>query len=139
MIAAMDWKLSNRDARTSLKWVSFVAALWLMACVGTQDTFAVYSPVLKAVMNYNQLELSSLSGAKETGKGFGLLAGVFSFFVPLWVMLTVAIFESILGFGFLWLVISERIAPPPYKLVRCPLGQQIPVFNVLRNYCFCGI
>ncbi|CAM6088133.1 unnamed protein product [Calypogeia fissa] len=117
MTATMGWELSNRGARTSLKWVSFVAALWLMACVGTQDTFSVYSPVLKAVMNYDQFQLMTLSGAKETGKGFGLLAGVCSFFLPLWVMLTVSAVESVVGFGFLWLVVSERIAPPPYKLM----------------------
>lgn len=112
------WELGNSGARSSLKWLSFMAAVWVMVCVGTQDTFALYSPVLKTVMNYDQFQLLNLAAAKETGKGFGVLAGFASFLVPIWVMLSLSIVESVVGFGFLWLVVSERISPPPYKLVR---------------------
>ncbi|KAL6561042.1 hypothetical protein OROGR_003832 [Orobanche gracilis] len=56
------------------KWLGFVTAVWVQAISGNNYTFSNYSDALKSLMGLTQLQLNSLSVAKDVGKAFGLLA-----------------------------------------------------------------
>ncbi|CAM6095652.1 unnamed protein product [Calypogeia fissa] len=97
-----------------LKWMGFVAAIWVQSISGNNYTFANYSADLKTVMNYNQQQLNALGVAKDVGKSVGLLAGYLSDFLPAQVILLIGAAVGVLGYGTTWLVVSERIAPPSF-------------------------
>ena len=58
------------------KWVGLAAAIWVQASAGNAYMFAFYSPSLKSVLHYNQLQLNNLGVAKDIGENVGLLAGL---------------------------------------------------------------
>ncbi|KAJ6671519.1 MAJOR FACILITATOR SUPERFAMILY PROTEIN [Salix viminalis] len=65
-------------------------------------------------MSLTQLELNSLSVAKDVGKAFGLLAGLASDRLPTPVILLIGSIEGLIGYGAQWLVVSKRIQPLSY-------------------------
>ncbi|KAL5561172.1 hypothetical protein UlMin_030919 [Ulmus minor] len=101
-------------ASSATKWLGFVTAVWVQAISGNNYTFSNYSDALKTLMNLTQLELNSLSVAKDVGKAFGLLAGLASDQLPTWVILLIGSVEGLVGYGAQWLVVSERIKPLSY-------------------------
>ncbi|KAM3743413.1 hypothetical protein ACB098_07G143500 [Castanea mollissima] len=105
---------SSKSSVTALKWLGFVAAIWVQAISGNNYTFSNYSDALKSLMNLTQLELNNLSVAKDVGKAFGLLAGFASDKLPTWVILLIGSVEGLVGYGAQWLVVSETIKPLPY-------------------------
>ncbi|BBN01323.1 hypothetical protein MPTK1_2g06490 [Marchantia polymorpha subsp. ruderalis] len=102
----------SRTARIMFKWVGFVCAIWVQSIAGNNYTFANYASDLKHVMGYSQVELNSLSIAKDIGKSVGLLAGFLSEYLPPQIILLIGAGVGFLGYGSTWLIISERIAPP---------------------------
>ncbi|KAG6554318.1 hypothetical protein Mapa_004234 [Marchantia paleacea] len=102
----------SRTARIMFKWVGFVCAIWVQSIAGNNYTFANYASDLKHVMGYSQVELNSLSIAKDVGKSVGLLAGFLSEYLPPQIILLTGAGVGFLGYGSTWLIISERIAPP---------------------------
>ncbi|KAG9442639.1 hypothetical protein H6P81_018493 [Aristolochia fimbriata] len=96
------------------KWLGFVTAVWVQAISGNNYTFSNYSHALKTLMGLTQLELNSLSVAKDVGKAFGLLAGVASDRLSTPVILFIGSLEGFIGYGVQWLVVSQRIRPLPY-------------------------
>jgi hypothetical protein len=76
--------------------------------------FAFYSPSLKSVLHYNQLQLNNLGVAKDIGENVGLLAGLLCNKIPAWTLLCIGALLGFLGYGTLWLVVSGQIAPLPY-------------------------
>uniref|UniRef100_A0A7N2MZU1 Nodulin-like domain-containing protein n=1 Tax=Quercus lobata TaxID=97700 RepID=A0A7N2MZU1_QUELO len=105
---------SSKSSVTALKWLGFVAAIWVQAISGNNYTFSNYSDALKSLMNLTQLELNNLSVAKDVGKAFGLLAGFASDKLPTWVILLIGSVEGLVGYGAQWLVVSETIKPLSY-------------------------
>ncbi|KAJ6682226.1 putative NODULIN-LIKE PROTEIN [Salix koriyanagi] len=65
-------------------------------------------------MALTQLELNTLSVAKDAGKAFGLLSGIASDRLSTSVILLIGSFEGLIGYGVQWLVVSQRIHPLPY-------------------------
>ncbi|XP_076882251.1 protein NUCLEAR FUSION DEFECTIVE 4-like [Bidens hawaiensis] len=65
-------------------------------------------------MALTQLQLNSLSVAKDIGKAFGLVAGLASYRVSPSVLLLIGSIEGFVGYGVQWLVVSQRIQPLPY-------------------------
>ncbi|CAM8926490.1 unnamed protein product [Rhodiola kirilowii] len=96
------------------KWLGFVTAVWVQAISGNNYTFSNYSDALKSLMALTQLQLNSLSVAKDVGKAFGILAGLASDKLPTPVILLIGAVEGVVGYGVQWLVISQRISPLPY-------------------------
>uniref|UniRef100_A0A7N0UXR0 Nodulin-like domain-containing protein n=1 Tax=Kalanchoe fedtschenkoi TaxID=63787 RepID=A0A7N0UXR0_KALFE len=96
------------------RWLGFVTAVWVQAISGNNYTFSNYSAALKTLMALTQLQLNSLSVAKDVGKAFGILAGLASDKLPTPVILLVGAVEGVVGYGVQWLVISRRIAPLPF-------------------------
>ncbi|KAI3923921.1 hypothetical protein MKW98_012710 [Papaver atlanticum] len=96
------------------KWLGFVTAIWVQAISGNNYTFANYSGALKTLMHLTQLQLNSLSVAKDVGKAFGILAGLASDRVSTPLILLIGSIEGLIGYGVQWLVVSKRISPLPY-------------------------
>ncbi|KAK6143393.1 hypothetical protein DH2020_023741 [Rehmannia glutinosa] len=108
----MGFKIS--PASPAGKWIGFVTAVWVQAISGNNYTFSNYSDALKSLMGLTQLQLNSLSVAKDVGKAFGLLAGLASDRLSTPVMLLIGSIEGFIGYGVQWLVVSRRIQPLPY-------------------------
>ncbi|KAF3324964.1 Protein NUCLEAR FUSION DEFECTIVE 4 [Carex littledalei] len=96
------------------KWLGFVTAVWVQCISGNNYTFSNYSDALKTLMGLTQLQLNSLSVAKDIGKAFGLLAGLASDKLPTPVILLLGSVEGMIGYGAQWLVVSKTIKPLPY-------------------------
>ncbi|KAL8553016.1 hypothetical protein ACS0TY_001625 [Phlomoides rotata] len=108
----MGLKLS--PASPAGKWLGFVTAVWVQAISGNNYTFSNYSDALKSLMGLTQLQLNSLSVAKDVGKAFGIFAGLASDRIPTPVILLIGSIEGFIGYGVQWLVVSRRIQPLPY-------------------------
>ncbi|CAM6029741.1 unnamed protein product [Sphagnum balticum] len=96
------------------KWIGLVAGMWVEASAGNAYTFAFYSTKLKHVLHYHQFQLNNLGVAKDIGENVGLLAGALCNSLPPWVMLSIGATTGFIGYGMLWLVVSQQIAPLPY-------------------------
>ncbi|CAH8379952.1 unnamed protein product [Eruca vesicaria subsp. sativa] len=104
----------SSSSSSALKWLGFVTAVWVQSISGNNYTFSNYSDALKSLMNLTQLELNSLSVAKDVGKAFGILAGLASDRLSTPVILLIGCFEGLIGYGVQWLVVSGTIQPLPY-------------------------
>ncbi|CAJ1975065.1 unnamed protein product [Sphenostylis stenocarpa] len=96
------------------RWVVFVCAMWDMAFAGTSYMFGSISPVIKSSMGFNQKQVALLSVAKDLGDNVGLLAGKISLFSPIWALFLVGIFQNVLGYGLVWLLVTHRIRSLPF-------------------------
>lgn len=100
----------------SRKWMVLVATTWVQAFTGTNFDFSSYSSDLKSVLGISQVQLNYLSVASDMGKAFGWCSGVSLMYLPLWVVMFMAAFLGLFGYGFQYLVI-QRIISLPYFLV----------------------
>ena len=108
----------EKTALVATKWVGLAAAIWVQASAGNAYMFPFFSPALKSVLHYNQVQLNNLGVAKDFGENVGLIAGLLSNKLPPWILLCTGALFGCLGYGTLWLVVSEQIAPLPYWQVR---------------------
>ncbi|OMO99466.1 Nodulin-like protein [Corchorus olitorius] len=90
------------------RWLVFVAAMWIQSCAGIGYVFGSISPVIKSSLNYNQRQLSSLGVAKDLGDSVGFLAGSLSEILPLWGALLVGALQNLVGYGWVWLIVTGR-------------------------------
>ncbi|VVB14420.1 unnamed protein product [Arabis nemorensis] len=90
------------------RWLVFVAAMWIQSCAGIGYLFGSISPVIKSSLNYNQKELSRLGVAKDLGDSVGFLAGTLSEILPLWAALLVGAIQNLVGYGWVWLIVTGR-------------------------------
>lgn len=102
----------------SRKWMMLLASIWIQAFTGTNFDFSSYSSEFKSVLNITQLQLNYLSVASDMGKAFGWCSGVSLLYFPLWVVMFMAAFLGLVGYGFQWLVI-HRLVTLPYIVVFC--------------------
>ena len=114
---------TNPYARISKKWIGFVTAIWIQSIAGNNYTFANYSPALKEVLHYNQLQLNNLGVAKDVGKSFGLFAGLLADHLPTWAILLIGALEGAIGYGTQYLVVGQKIGPPSYWQVGTNLAE----------------
>ncbi|KAG4400752.1 hypothetical protein GLYMA_07G123100v4 [Glycine max] len=101
----------------SRKWVILLASIWVQAFTGTNFDFSSYSSELKSVLDITQLQLNYLSVASDMGKAFGWCSGVSLMYFPLWVVMFMAAFMGLFGYGFQWLVI-HRLITLPYVVLK---------------------
>lgn len=95
------------------RWLVFVAAMWIQSCAGIGYLFGSISPVIKSSLNYNQRQIARLGVAKDLGDSVGFLAGSLSEILPLWAALLVGAFQNLIGYGWVWLVVTHRAPPLP--------------------------
>jgi hypothetical protein len=100
------------------KWVGLAAGIWVQALAGNSNVFPHFAPTLKKQLHLNQVEINNLGVAKDFGESVGLVAGYLSNVLPPWLILLIGAVEGFLGFGTLWLVMSDYIAPLPYWQVK---------------------
>ena len=116
----MTSELLVRPSSTILarKWMGLAAAMWVEASAGNAYTFAFYSPTLKHVLHYHQFQLNNLGVAKDIGENVGLIAGLLCNALPPWALLSIGAICGFLGYGVLWLVVSQQIGLLPYWQVK---------------------
>ena len=113
----------------SRKWMVLVVTTWIQAFTGTNFDFSSYSSDLKSVLGISQVQLNYLSVASDLGKAFGWCSGLSLMYLPLWVVMFMAAFLGLFGYGFQWLVMQGLISLP-YFLVSTSL--------IFVNHIFLG-
>ncbi|WJX90414.1 hypothetical protein P8452_72315 [Trifolium repens] len=98
-------------------WVGLGAAVWVQIAVGNAYTFPLYSPSFKSVLGFNQSQVTLLGVANDIGENVGLLPGIVCNKFPPWLMLFIGALFSFLGFGLLWLSVSQTLPSLPYPLL----------------------
>lgn len=107
------------------RWLVFVAAMWIQSCAGIGYLFGSISPKIKSSLNYNQRQVARLGVAKDLGDSVGFLAGTLSEILPLWAALLVGAIQNLIGYGWVWLIVTGRAPILPLWAVTISL------------YCFC--
>lgn len=95
------------------RWLVFVAAMWMQAVGGIGYLYGSISPVIKSSMGYNQRQVASLGVAKDLGDSIGVLAGTLSKILPLWAALLVGALQNVVGYGWVWLIVTKRVPALP--------------------------
>ncbi|KAJ0256697.1 Major facilitator superfamily protein [Hirschfeldia incana] len=98
-------------------WVGLAAAIWVQMAAGNASTFPLYSAALKSVLGFNQQQVTILGVAGELGGNMGLLPGYASNILPPWALLLIGVFSCFLGYGVLWLSISQIVHDLPFWLL----------------------
>lgn len=98
-------------------WVGLGAAVWVQIASGNTFTFPLYSHSLKSVLGFNQRQVTLLGVANDIGENVGLLPGLACNKFPPWVILLIGSLASFIGYGVLWLAISQTLQSLPYLLV----------------------
>ncbi|ONK72020.1 uncharacterized protein A4U43_C04F14810 [Asparagus officinalis] len=99
------------------KWFVFVGAMWMQSFAGTGYLFGSISPVIKSSLGYNQRQIATLGVAKDLGGSIGFLSGTLSEILPLWSALLVGSLQNLIGYGWIWLVITGRAVPLPLSMI----------------------
>ncbi|KAG5006547.1 hypothetical protein JHK85_025089 [Glycine max] len=95
-------------------WVGLGAAVWVQIASGNTFTFPLYSHSLKSVLGFDQRHVTLLGVAVDIGENLGLLPGLACNKFPPWLLLAVGSLAAFLGYGLLFLAISETLHSLPY-------------------------
>lgn len=98
-------------------WVGLAAALWLQIAAGNAYNFPLYSSTLKSVLGLNQQQLTILGVANDMGENVGILPGIACNKFPPWVLLVIGALGSFIGYGVVWLAVSQTVPNLPYWLL----------------------
>ena len=101
------------------RWLVFVASMWVQSVAGVGYLFGSISPIIKGTMGYNQKQISYLGVVKNLGDCIGFAAGALSEILPFWGVLLVGVLQNFFGYGFLWLIISNKWTSLPLWVVSC--------------------
>ncbi|OMO54458.1 Nodulin-like protein [Corchorus capsularis] len=95
-------------------WVGLAAAIWVEISAGNGSTFPLYSSALKSVLGFSQQQITILGVANDFGENVGLLAGIACNKFPPWAVLLVGVFACFLGYGVIWLAVTQTVVGLPY-------------------------
>ncbi|KAJ6832016.1 protein NUCLEAR FUSION DEFECTIVE 4-like [Iris pallida] len=95
------------------RWLVFVGAMWMQSCAGIGYLFGSLSPVIKGSLGYNQRQIATLGVAKDLGDSIGFLAGTLCEALPLWAALLVGALQNLVGYGWVWLIVTGRFSALP--------------------------
>ncbi|GAB2293650.1 hypothetical protein Dimus_027863 [Dionaea muscipula] len=98
-------------------WVGLAAAVWIQFAAGSAYNFPLYSSALKSVLGYNQQQLTILGVANDIGENVGILPGIACNKFPPWMVLSVGAVACFLGYGVLWLAVSQTVENMPFWLL----------------------
>lgn len=110
-------------------WVGLAAAVWIQIAAGNAYNFPLYSSALKSIMGYSQQQVTILGVANDIGESVGILPGIACNKFPPWSVLLVGTVLCFLGYGVLWLAVSQTVQNMPYWLVSNQ-------FSTLSLSCF---
>ncbi|CAI5960444.1 unnamed protein product [Closterium sp. NIES-64] len=82
--------------------------------------FGLYSQSFKETLGYNQQILDMVGMAKDIGGNVGIVSGFVGDIAPTWVVLVIGAVLNVIGYGFLWLVLTGRLGgacQPPVWVV----------------------
>jgi len=119
-------------------WVGLAAAVWIQIAAGNGYNFPLYSSALKSIMGYNQQQVTILGVANDIGESVGILPGIACNKFPPWAVLFVGTVLCFLGYGTLWLAVSQTVQNLPYWLVSDHFSTLYPnlVFFVFFFFFF---
>ncbi|CAH2057548.1 unnamed protein product [Thlaspi arvense] len=95
-------------------WLGLGAAVWLQIASGNGYNFPLYSHSLKSVLGFNQRQVTMLGVANDIGENIGILPGIVCNKFPPWVVLIFGAVACFLGYGVLWLAVSQTVQSLPY-------------------------
>ncbi|KAK9281601.1 hypothetical protein L1049_004850 [Liquidambar formosana] len=98
-------------------WVGLGAAVWVQISAGNAYNFPLYSSSLKSVMGFSQQQVTILGVANDIGENMGIIPGIACNKFPPWVILSVGACACFLGYGVLWLAVSQTLTNLPYWLL----------------------
>lgn len=98
-------------------WVGLGAAVWVEIAAGNPYNFPLYSPAIKSVLGYNQQLITILGVANDFGENVGILPGIVCNKFPPWVLLSIGVCACFLGYGVLWLAVSQTVQSIPFWVV----------------------
>lgn len=98
-------------------WVGLAAAVWIQIAAANGYNFPLYSSALKSVLGLSQQQITMLGVANDIGESVGILPGVACNKFPPWAVLLVGVFTCFLGYGVIWLAVSQTINALPYWVV----------------------
>lgn len=103
------------------RWLVFVAAMWLQSWAGIGYLFGSISPVIKSSLGYNQKQLAMLGVAKDLGDAVGFMTGLLCEILPIWGALLVGAALNLVGYGWVWLVVTSQVPVLPVWAVSASL------------------
>ncbi|MED6194399.1 hypothetical protein PIB30_028152 [Stylosanthes scabra] len=95
------------------RWLVFVGAMWLQSWAGIGYLFGSISPVIKESLSYNQKQIAMVGVAKDLGDSVGFVTGILCEILPIWAALLVGALLNLVGYGWVWLVVTGRVATLP--------------------------
>ncbi|CAA2993421.1 NUCLEAR FUSION DEFECTIVE 4 [Olea europaea subsp. europaea] len=98
-------------------WVGLGAAVRAEIAAGSAYTFPLYSPSLKSVLGFNQKQLTFLGVANDIGENVEILPVIACNKFPPRAVLLVGALASFLGYGVLYLSVSQTVQSLPYWVV----------------------
>ncbi|CAL5345301.1 unnamed protein product [Camellia sinensis] len=98
-------------------WVGLGAAVWLQIASGNAYNFPLYSHSLKSALGFCQQQLTMLGVANDIGENVGILPGIACNKFSPCIVLLIGAFASFLGYGVLWLAVSQTVQSLPYWLL----------------------
>ncbi|KAF5739058.1 protein NUCLEAR FUSION DEFECTIVE 4 [Tripterygium wilfordii] len=126
-------------------WVGLAAAVWVQISAGNGYNFPLYSSAIKSVLGFTQQQITILGVANDFGESVGILPGIACNKFPIWSVLLVGVVACFLGYGVLWLAITETVQGLPYWVLWIALviatnsnawfGTAVLVTN-MRNFPF---
>lgn len=99
------------------RWLVLVASFWVQACAGIGYAFGSFSPLIKSSLGYNQQKINILGNAKDIGDAIGLVSGYLCEILPVWCIYLIGALQNLIGYGWLWLIVTKRVATLPFWAV----------------------
>jgi len=115
-------------AGTRPPWVGLAAAVWVQFAAANSYNFPLFSPALKSVLGFSQQQITMLGVANDIGESVGILPGIACNKLPPWIVLSIGALICFLGYGVIWLAVTQTVQNLPYWLVN------IPTFELLCRF-----
>ena len=105
--------MAPQSGDETYRWLGLAGVILIESVSGSAYGFSVYSPQLKAALNYTQSEVNSISSIGNVGSYLTIVPGVFfDAFGPRATAIGGALLTA-LGYGLLWASLTRRIAASP--------------------------
>lgn len=111
--------MSNQVIKSGSRppWVGLSAAVWVEIAAGNAYNFPLYSHALKSVLGYSQQQLTMLGVANDVGESVAFVPGYAFNMLPPWMVLFVGACACFLGYGLIWLFVTQTLPGVPFWLV----------------------
>lgn len=97
--------------------MGLAAAVWVQFAAGNSYNFPLFSHALKSVLGFSQQQITMLGVANDIGESVGILPGLACNKLPPWIVLSIGAFICFLGYGIIWLAVTQTVHNLPYWLL----------------------